>query len=180
MGTHSMRAAAILSGLLALSLLSGCTEERAPGPPVALRSFVLHDVQGYYGGRAIWASEDRTAIVQVVGQPPAGKSGLWEKRYKVTLPGDQWAFVERLVGVHHFLTLKIPKRPAVPDEAHPIIVVVTKDGMTTKAMRLADDRHDDFDPLYQYLVGLCRSDGEQVYEGAFDWDWLPDGFERPW
>ena len=93
-----MRATGTVAGLFALSLLAGCEGERQPGPPVPLKSFVLHDVQGLFGGEAIWAAEDRTALVQVVGQSPADQSGLWEKRYKITLTAEQWVEVERLVG----------------------------------------------------------------------------------
>lgn len=174
-----MRGIAITFGM-SLLLFSGCAEKQTPGPPVSLRSFVLHDVQGFHGGHALWASDDRTAILQTVGDPPKRGSGLWEKRYKVELTDEQWAEVERLVGAHHFLTLKIPNRTAVPDEAHPIITVVTKAGVTATASKLASDKHPDFDPLLDYLLGLCRANGQVIHEGAFDWEWQPDGFERPW
>jgi|SRR5208282_5140514 len=121
-----MRVAGAVVSLLTLSMLGGC--EREPGPPVPLRSFTLHDVQGLRGGHAIWAADDCTASVQVVGRPPAGQSGLWEKRYKTKLTAEQWAEVERLVGAHHLLTARVPERPGVPDEPHPIIVVVPKTG----------------------------------------------------
>lgn len=174
-----MRAATKIPGLLALLLLAGCAPKRVPGLPVPLRTFVLRDVQGLYGGHALWAAEDRTATVQVVGRPPAGQSGLWEKRYKIQLTAEQWAEAERLVGVHNFLSLKIPKRRAVPDEAHPIIAVITTGGETAKVLKWAKDRNPDFDPLYRYLLHLCRGDGELIHEGAFDWKWRPDGFEQP-
>jgi hypothetical protein len=177
-----MRTSATITGLLAVPLFAGCGEARAPGPSVELRSVVLHDVQGLFGGHALWVAEDRAAVVQVVGAPPAGKSGLWEKRHKFKLTAEQLAEMERLVGAHHFLTLKVAERPGVPDEAHAIIVVVTKTGTTATARKWANDKNQDFDPHYEYLLGICQSvDGEQpIYEGAFDWEWSPAGFERPW
>jgi len=175
-----MRATGAVAGLFALALLAGCQGERQPGPPVPLKSFVLHDVQGLGGGHAIWAAEDRTALVQVVGEPPAGQRGLWEKRYKIKLTAEQWAEVERLVGAHHLLTAKVPERSGVPDEAHSIIVVVTRSGATVKVRKWANDKHPDFDPVYAYLLGLCRSEAELVREGKFDWGWRPDGFAVPW
>jgi len=138
-----MRPAAIL-GLLLSPAVMGCNRE--PGPPVPLRSVVLHDVQGLWGGHALWAREDGAAVIQVVGPPPPGQSGLWEKRYNVKLTAAQWAEAERLVGAHHFLTLKTKERPGVPDEAHPTIAVVTKSGTPAKATKLANDKHSDFDP----------------------------------
>jgi hypothetical protein len=175
-----MRALAVIFGLISLPLLTGCSEERQPGPPIPLKSFILHDVQGYHGGNALWAAEDRTAFVQVVEPPLAGQTGLWEKRYKTKLTQEHWAEVEKLIGAHHFLTLKIPERPGIPDEAHPIIALITKGGDTVKVRKLANDKHAEFDSVYDYLLGICRTKGELVREGAFDWDWKPEGFERPW
>src|SRR4051812_5482613 len=80
-----MRAAVAVACLCGVSLLAGCGGERQPGPPVPLKSFTLDDVQGLFGGHALWVAEDRTAFVQVVGPPPAGQSGLWDKRYKTKL-----------------------------------------------------------------------------------------------
>jgi hypothetical protein len=132
-----------------------------------------------FGGRALWVAEDRTAIIQVVGPAPEGQSGLWEKRYKCKLSAEQWAEVERLAGAHHLLTFKEPQRPGIPDEAHPIIVLVTQTGVTAKARKWGSDKHPDFDPVYNYLLGLCRVEGEFVRQGAFDGQWRPNGFTAP-
>jgi hypothetical protein len=175
-----MRVALTVAGLFVLTLFAGCEGDRQPGPPVSLKSIVLHDVQGLFGGHALWATNDRTAIVQVVGHPLAGQSDLWEKRYKARLTAEQWTEVERLVGAHHFLTIKLPDRQGIPDEAHPIIAVVPKSGTTAKTRKWANDKHADFDAVYSYLLVLCRAEGELVYEGAFDWEWRPEGFEQPW
>jgi hypothetical protein len=175
-----MRTAAVMNCLLALPLLAGCAGQQQAGPPVPLGAVVLYDVQGLFGGRALWASEGGTAFVQVVGPAPAGESGLWEKRYKTKLAGEQWAEAERLVGAHHFLTLGLPERPGVPDEACPVIAVVTKAGATAKARKWAGDKQPDFDALYGYLVTLCRPEGELVREGPFEGQWRPEGFEQPW
>ncbi len=165
---------------LVASLLAGCEGERQPGPPVPLNSFTLHDVQGLFGGRAIWASQDRTAFIQVVGPLPVGQSELWEKRYWTKLTFEQWAEVERLVGAHHLLSAKMRERSGAPDEAHPIIVMVPRVGATAKVRKWANDEQSDFDPVYAYLIGLCQTNGELVHEVAFNWEWRPEGFERPW
>ena len=181
----------MLDGAAAVLLATACgchrgdvAEEgrrgRQPGPPVPLHSIVLHDVQGLFGGRRLWAADDRTAIVQVVGRPPAGHSGLWEKRYQFKLSEGEWAEVERLVGAHPQHPPKVPQRPGVPDEARPAIMVVTKAGLIQKAHEWAGDKDADFDPLYDYLLGLCRTDGEPVREGTYDWAWRPEGFGQPW
>jgi hypothetical protein len=149
-----------------------------PGPPVPLRTIVLRDVQGYWGGQNVWLSADGMAVVQVVGSPPPGKSGLWEKRYRLQLDDQYMAALERLVGEHDFLNLKIPERRGKPDEAHPIIVVVTKDGRTAETMKMGSDKNADFDALYDVLLQGCQScAGQQPEsEGPFDWEWHPEGF----
>ena len=61
----------------------------------------------------------------------------------------------------------------MPDENQPTIAVVTKTGTTAKARKWANDKNPDFDPLYEYLLGICRSaDGRQpIREGPIDWEW---------
>jgi hypothetical protein len=148
---------AVVVGLLLTPALAGC--DRASREPVPLRAVVLHDVQGLWGGEALWARDDRTAVVQVVRPPKGDQAGLWERRYAVTLTDAQWAEVERLVGAHRFLSLHIKERTALPDTPHPLIWVQSKAGVTNKVMKWADDRHPDFDPVYEYLLGLCRGVG---------------------
>jgi hypothetical protein len=151
-----------------------------PGPPVPLKSFVLHDVQGFFGGQSLWVCEDRTAFVQVVRVPPPGQSGLWEKRYKTTLTPEQWAEMERLVGAHQLLTARMPDRPGIPDESHPIIAFDTRAGETVRLGKWAGDKHPGFDPVYAYLLGLCKPTGELIHEGEFVGGWKPDGCVTPW
>lgn len=170
-----------LPWVLLVTALAGCHREPTPDA-FPLRSVVLHDVQGLRGGRALWAGEGGAAVVQVVGKPPPGQDALWERRYEVRLTADQWAEVGRLVEAHHFLTLKVPERRGIPDESHPVIAVVTKAGATARAMKWAGDEHPDFDPVYRYLLDLCRGAeaGKPVHEGKYDWEWRPEGFDSPW
>jgi hypothetical protein len=179
---HVMGASIPFLGLLVFAL-AGCNTDRGPAPPgqpVPLKSFVLHDVQGLYGGNALWVAQDRTAIIQIVGPPPTRGSGLWEKRYRTEIAPEKWAEVERLVGAHHLLNAKSSERGGVPDEAHPLIVATPQIGAEVKVRKWANDENQDFDPVYRYLLGLCGEHGELVNEGAFDWDWRPDGFTAPW
>lgn len=157
-------------------LFAGCA--RTPGPPVSLRSFVLHDVQGLEGGWALWAAEDRAATVQVVGRGREG--GLWDKRYAITLTPEQWAEVERLFGAHHLAAVKPPTRKAIPEETHPIIMFAPHAGPLTRVTKWGGDKHPDFDPVYAYLLALCQVAGPPVWEGPFDWERRPNGFARPW
>jgi hypothetical protein len=157
------------------SLVAGCNAAEQSRPPVKLTSFVLADVQGLSGGQAIWATHDGTAFVQLVGHE-AGQNGLWERRYKRQLTPAQWGDVERLVAAHNLLGIKMPQRPGVPDEAHPTISLVTQSGTAVSVGKWANDKHPDFDQVYEYLLSLCRPEGELLREGAFDWVWRPAGF----
>ncbi len=183
-----MRVSLTIPTLLLASAVGACGCQPRPSaptptpPPVPLRTITLHDVQGLHGGRALWASEGGKAVVQVVGDGPPEHPGLWEKRYDLNLTPAQWAEAERLVGAHRFLTLKIEIRSALPDEAHPTIAVVTKEGAVAKVTKRERDRQPDFDALYGYLRGLpyAADRGKPVFEGAHDWEWRPEGFDRPW
>jgi hypothetical protein len=135
-------------------------------------------VQGLFGGQSIWATEDRVAYVQLVGHR-AGGGALWASRYKATLTPEQWGEVERLVGTHHLLTAKMSTRPGVPDEALPVMTIVTRAGTTVTVAKWANDKHPDLDPVYSYLLGLCRATGELFHEGAYDWKWRRPRFEQP-
>jgi uncharacterized protein (TIGR02246 family) len=148
----------------------GAEKAARPTEAVRLRSFSLHDIQGLFGGTALWASEDRTAIVQVVFQGS-------EKRRRVRLTDAQWAEVERLVTLHGFLTLKLTHRDGAMDEATPTITVTTKDGTTAEVWKWIGEKHPDFDAVLAYLRGLARLDGDLVFEGAYS-EWRPEGFER--
>lgn len=171
-----MRSWKATAALTAIMVLSCC--EREPGPSVPLKSFALHDVQGLHGGLSLWACEDRVAIAQIV-EPSNG--GLWEKRYSLKLTNQQWAEVEQLVGAHHFQSIESANRAGVPDEARPTVVILPKVGTAKVVSKWANDRHEDFDPVYNYLMQLCHGDGKElVHEGKFDWDWRPEGFENPW
>jgi hypothetical protein len=138
--------------------------------PLPIRSFILRDVQALYGGRVLWASEDRVAFVQTVAP------GMRETRYRFSLTIDQWGEIERLVGKHHLFTLSIAGRPGVPDETLQTITVTRQSGESISVQKWASDKNSDFDAVYHGLLGMCRTDGEHLYEGPFDWDWRPDGF----
>jgi len=150
-----------------------------PEPPVRIKSFVFYELSPL-GGRAVWAQDDRSATIQVFGPPPKDRSGLWERRFRSVLTEDQWAEVERLVGEHNFLALRLSGRTPIPDEAHLFVVVVTQAGHSMKVDTWAGKRHPQFDPIHEYLGGLCQAHGESVYEGGYEPEWCPPGFTAPW
>lgn len=169
--------------ILSIVLMTGGCGDRSQ-TPVSLRSFILHDVQGLDGGQALWVDEDGSAILQVVRPSPPEKKilGLWEKRYTLKLSDQQKTEVEQMASARHILAIKTGEKYGIPDEANRLIVLVTTDGQTFKVSRWDHEKHPDFNAFCGYLQGLCHPPpGEKpIYEGAFDWDWRPDGFERPW
>jgi hypothetical protein len=173
-----MRTSFFASGVAILAI-AGCSESRPPGPPVPLRSFELRDIQVLWGGVAIWASEDQSAIVQIVKQRE-GQGWLQESRYKFKLAEGQWAEVERLVGAHNFFLLEMPPfKSSVPDRAVTSILVVSQSGEVAKAKKRSDETNRDLDPFVSFVRGMCRPQGKPIYDGPFDPDWRPDGFEQP-
>jgi hypothetical protein len=67
-------------------------------------------------------------------------------------------------------------QPVQPGQAYPAITLVTRAGTTVTLVNWANDKHPDFDPVYAYLLGLCRAKGELFHEGAYEWKWRPSGF----
>lgn len=130
--------------------------------PLPLRSFGFEAVHGLWGGQALWATSDRSGVIQIVAPDQ------WEKRYRIRLSEAEWAEVERLAGFHRLLTLPSSERCGVPDETRVTLFAVTQSGQSARASRWANDAHPDFDAVYAYLVGLCRSEGEPVREGPYE------------
>jgi hypothetical protein len=164
---------------LALVIAAGCGGAANPGP-VPLAEVVLHDVQPLHGGQDLWVGADGAAFAQVVGPPKRPEApGLWASRYRLRLTPAQVCELERLVGAHDFFHVRTAGRPGIPDEPRPLIYVRSKADAAAAAMKWAGDRHPDFDPVYEYLLGLLDGEKEEIGEGAYDGGWRPDGFPSP-
>ena len=150
-----------------------CTHNAQP-PRSPISKIELRDVQGLTGGRDIWFYADGRLIVQIV-EP--GNGGLVAKRYQTELPSDAFTLVKALCEAHHFLELNIPLRNGVPDEARPTITVWTASGQTHSVAKWGNDRHADFDAIYEQLLTLVgRAQAERPeFEGPYDWKWTPEG-----
>jgi hypothetical protein len=152
---------------------------------ISTRVIALHDVQGLFGGHNIWIVDGRSVFVQKVGRPrPAqNQPGLGEQRYQFELAPAERDELERLLDVHHFLTIKVDSSgPGVPDEARPTVVVVSRSGQTVRASKWANDKHSEFDPIYRYLLAIGDRGTEKqiVYDGAYQGDWRPPGIDPLW
>jgi hypothetical protein len=164
----------LLSSLM-LVAFPACEEKPHPGS-LPLKAVILLDVEGMQGGQNLWLAEDGTGIVQIVG--PWCSGGLPEKRYRVQFGKQVVIEAERLAGVHRFLELKLKLGVGPPGGGHPRIALLSKDGKRSSSIKREHDKQADFDPFYAHLLGLTeRLDGaELIYEGAFTWDWHPEGF----
>jgi hypothetical protein len=145
-----------------------------------LDQVILLDVQGLWGGTDLWISADGFAVCRFV-LPEQGESGLEETRYAFVVSEVQCSSLLELINKHSFFTMRTKDRYGVPDEARPNIFV--KSGANEHAVgKWANDKHQDFDPIYQLLLKIAESGkkGTEIGRGAFDWNWKPDGFPENW
>jgi len=171
-----MRVTAAIPGVLprAARRLRG---ERTPRPPVPLKSLALHDVQGLCRRSRPWVAEDRTAIVQVSDRRRPG-SRRREKRYK---SGSRPSSGPRSSGSrrHHLVTLRCRSgrasrmRPARSSGR-------TRAGATIRVRKWGQRQAPDFDPVYSFLLRLCRARGKSRSARGIRLEWRPDGFAVPW
>ncbi len=166
----------VYSIVLAAGLLLGASA-RAESDTARWDSVVLLDVQGLFGGRDLWIAADGKAVCRIVSPPGRGEKGLQETRYEFDLSEEQRAALNELLRKHDFFSIRIRDRPGVPDEARPT-VFVTSGARSHAVGKWANDRHRNFDPIYQALLGIADSakKGEPVHRGAWDRTWWPEGF----
>ncbi|MBU1241077.1 hypothetical protein KKF84_07230 [Myxococcota bacterium] len=138
---------------------------------------VLWDIQGLWGGTALWISPDGAGVCQFVKHPTAGQKGLQATRYSFMLSQKERDTLIALIGKHAFFTMKTKDRSGVPDEARPVIYISRGKKMHAVG-KWANDSHKDFDPLYRFLLAVAKAGekGKQIPGGTFDWDWKPKGF----
>ncbi|HUT59766.1 MAG TPA: protease inhibitor I42 family protein [Phycisphaerae bacterium] len=145
-----------------------------PGPAgdAAFQSVVLRDVQGLSGGQDLWLFADGRLIVQVVR---FGDRTRPCSRYATRLDANALAKVGRLLTERKFFKIKTRDRAGVPDEAHPAITVRSAEGKEHTVRKWANDKHPDFDAIYEELLGLVKSAcrGQPEYAGAYDRAWAP-------
>ena len=161
--------------LTAAVMLGGCMQSEPESEQ--FDQIILFDVQGLWGGQDLWISGDGNAVCRFVASPTQGQTGLHETRYNFTLSAQQQTTLLQLVKKHRFFTLKTTERDGVPDEAHPIIFV--RSGARSHSVgKWANEKRDDFDPIYQFLLQIIDSgrNGKHGHSGPLEWGWRPDGF----
>ncbi len=133
----------------------------------------LRDVQGLSGGQNVYVRPDRHVVVQ---QATAVETGLHERRFEFVLSEAQSMALRRLLVQHPLDNIRIPMHPGIPDQARPEITLVTHDGSTTTVAMWDDDRHPDFDALYDHLLAIARQTEKMqpVWEGDYASEWQPE------
>jgi hypothetical protein len=158
-----------------VAMVSCCVDVRSESDE--LGQVVLLDVQGLWGGRDVWISMDGKAVCRLVTRPQKGQSGLQETRYSFELSKEQLATLAECLKKHNFLAIKTTDRYGVPDESRPVIFVKSSEG-THAVAKWANDKHKDFDPIYESLVKIAESGtkGTEIGQGSVERGWYPNGF----
>ncbi|MFC1745467.1 hypothetical protein ACFL35_15845 [Candidatus Riflebacteria bacterium] len=132
----------------------------------------LNDVQGLFGGRNIYLKNNGEFMIQIVHR------GHFEDRKRGVLPQNMLDKIIRTVTEIKFESIEIKQRPGVPDEAQPQITIFLDDKCMSRA-KWANDRHTEFDIIYNLLLEVAALDIKKViYSGEYKYDFFPDGFKK--
>lgn len=146
-------------------------------PSEPIEWLVLDDIQGLFGGRALYVAGDGAVALRVV-RPE--ERGLRERRFEARWPGERMGELQELLARHGVATMVVPERPGIPDEALARLRVRWRSGREHEVSKWESDRHAGFDEVYGRLMGWLEesaADGRPTFEGAYDSAWSPPG---PW
>ncbi len=115
---------------------------------LSFQQLILDDVQALFGGQRIVIDRDGTAVIEKV----AAGGGVTERRQEVNVS----KFAQLLIKVD-FVTITLPKRTGVPDEARPTITVVNRNGRSHTVAKWINDTHARFDAIYEALLALVMN-----------------------
>jgi hypothetical protein len=124
----------------------------------------LFDVQGLWGGRRIHAAGPCLAVVRLI------LPGMHEKRYGFDLGSDEWKWLLGLFVENDFLTIRLPERLGIPDEARPRITLINASGSKWTVSKWAGISDQRFDAVYsamRHLETLCAH-LEPTYSGPYE------------
>ena len=110
-------------------------------------SLELDDVQALWGGRQLLVDGDGMVIVTTVS--PGGN----RQRHHYSMPQAALQLFQLCVNVD-LLTIVMPERMGVPDEARPMITLVNANGRRHSVAKWANDKDERFDAVYAALLKL--------------------------
>lgn len=155
-------------------LICGCTSSR--DEPINFNQVILLDVHGLWGGNDLWIDRDGNVICRKVAQS-LNADGKQDSRIAFKLTDEQMQGLSELLRENDFFTIKTEQRTALPDTAYPILYV--KSGDRAYAVgKWADDEHERFDAIYDYLIKLAESadSSKAFHREPFSEYWSPPGF----
>jgi hypothetical protein len=136
-----------------------------------LEQLVLLDVQGLWGGQNLYVWGDGAVVVQMVGD-----GCHQERRYRLNWDEARIRELEDLLRRHNFFRLHLAKpRLMLPDGGYPQLRVRLASGEEHATAKLANDKHRDFDAIYEWLLERVKEAeaGQPEYVGEFDWKYTP-------
>ena len=138
-----------------------------------IEELTLKDVQPLFGGQNFFLESDGLVFVESVNMREKVKC----KRYKLKLSNEQLKELADLISKHNFFTITIPERPGKPDEARPTIRIKLRSGEEKVIKKWANDTHQDFDAIYNWLLDIIKNIKENLvpfHIGVYEHDWTPD------
>ncbi|MCP4362515.1 MAG: hypothetical protein GY796_31300 [Chloroflexi bacterium] len=111
------------------------------------KQLILDDVQALLGGWRIVIGGDGTAVIEKVAA--GGRVTKSEQRVDIN------RFHQLLVEID-FMTIVIPDRAGVADEARPVITVVNGNCRSHTVAKWDNDTHARFDAIYEALLALLN------------------------
>jgi hypothetical protein len=148
------------------------TEPAARTEPAQIEWLLWHDIQGLFGGRALYLKSDGTALARIVERRP-------ELRHRGALTPAQMKTLAQALHDADFLHTTVPDRMGIPDEARAVLVVRFASGEERRLEKWAGVRHGGFDAinsLMRTLTDHLAQTGSSE-RTDFDGEWQPEG---PW
>lgn len=141
-------------------------------------TFYVHDIQGLYGGWAMYVHGERVTVVEVDPRAP-----LAERRWERVVD-PAWLEAAR-TAVSSALSAEVAERPGIPDEARTAVVATDGHGAVLRNAAWEGQRDPSLAAFWspvQELRRMARSltaDVAPSYEGRADHAWRPPGAEWP-
>jgi hypothetical protein len=110
---------------------------------------VLEDIQGLWGGTAIYLDTSGACLIRIV-------SGPNEKRFTLKLATEDTLALRKVCIEADLLSVQVKDRPGVPDEARPRIKLRNAEGKTHEVAKWANDKVPRFDQVYNALLALRK------------------------
>lgn len=164
-----------LAALMSLS----CSATPKQTSVTRVLDLALYDT-GFFGGQQLFVLSNGVAFARVEHPPSKSESGMQKRRFRIQLQRADLVQLHDLLITHRFFTLSIKDRAGIPDERRTILKVRLSDGQRREVAKWAVDKHEDFDPIYEHLIGIVRraEKTKPIYSGPADDRWKPETLNK--